>query len=622
MTNYDRTRENIGASKLDEKTKKELFNKFVDAGGQVVQEKKKSGLSDFDRDKQAGYRRKIEDHQKTLQDKRPTPAAARQAQAGRKAASRQSSVAAQPPAGEGSFLDRIVIRFKLFFGGIAEFYNPYFKRSFIEKFNAEYKSALLEAQMIFFDVFRQNPVQGREIMSRMDKIKPLYYELIEMLSGVYDRVKFLPITEAHENFPNVPQKIIDHEDFMLELFKRLYVLRAYPAVILDSFERAIEMQMSLEKRKASVYAAKRKKIRNDVYIVFNKLLPRLYWIFCRSRRAVIPMADPSIEKILGITAEDRPGRRTADQPPAEIEIPVPESAQPQEEEAAAEEELHAGLPDEVKRGLEMMYRLDMQKLREEIDQKNPLKSASESDKMLMAYLLLREFDHEYSFILTTNKIKYNVLYDTPVKVDYRGVLSDMYNQLRDCFESLSQYGGIVDGYEKARLDKPVSNEQYLSYSKKLTLMEKTRTQSGHKTRLTIKSFMEKISETLRPLIADMEGPQKIVGNPQDILEFDSGIEGKKKLNGKKIYESIYTAYAYASAFAWRLSTEGDLAGHLEFREGEIKQPAGPAGEEPAPEATPAPAPVNNQPAKQGAAKQKPAENGEQKSVIGELEDLF
>ena len=207
-------------------------------------------------------------------------------------------------------------------------------------------------------------------------------------------------------------------------------------------------------------------------------------------------------------------------------------------------------------------------------------------------------------------------------MDYRGVLSDMYNQLRDCFESLSQYGGIVDGYEKARLDKPVSNEQYLSYSKKLTLMEKTRTQSGHKTRLTIKSFMEKISETLRPLIADMEGPQKIVGNPQDILEFDSGIEGKKKLSGKKIYESIYTAYAYASAFAWRLSTEGDLAGHLEFREGEVRQPSGPAAEEPAPEATPVPAPVNGQPAKQGAAKQKPAENGEQKSVIGELEDLF
>jgi hypothetical protein len=71
---------------------------------------------------------------------------------------------------------------------------------------------------------------------------------------------------------------------LTDLFKQLYVLRAYPDTILNAFENAIQIQMKIEKHKASVYAAKRKKIRNDVFIIFHKLLPRLYWIFCAKNR--------------------------------------------------------------------------------------------------------------------------------------------------------------------------------------------------------------------------------------------------------------------------------------------------------------------------------------------------
>ncbi len=220
-------------------------------------------------------------------------------------------------------------------------------------------------------------------------------------------------------------------------------------------------------------------------------------------------------------------------------------------EKADEERKKETLPDEVRIGLEMMFGLDLKKLRTEYDKANVFKFVKDNDKILIANLLLREFDREYSFILTTNKIKYNIIYGASGKTDYRMLLSDMYNGLRDCIEALRQYADILEAYEKARLDKPINNAQYIEYSKKLTLLEKNRKNIGHQGRMTVASFMERVAVQLKILLDDMNGAQSIVTNPQELLAFDSDIEGSKKLSGKKVYESIHLTYCYASALAYR-----------------------------------------------------------------------
>jgi hypothetical protein len=192
MSKVDRTRENIGVSNLDDKTKKELFNKFVDAGGKVVQEKKKSGFTNFDREKQLNYKKKIDEHKKNLQERKPELSGERARRAPKTPAKPQPQKAPPPaPVSRGGFMDRAMIRFKLYFMGVAEFFNPYFKKGFIEKFNTEYKAALLEIQMIYLDLFRQNPSQGKEIIDQLDGFKPIYFETAEMLSMIYDRIRSL-----------------------------------------------------------------------------------------------------------------------------------------------------------------------------------------------------------------------------------------------------------------------------------------------------------------------------------------------------------------------------------------------------------------------------------------------
>ncbi len=608
MSKIDKTKENIGVSKLDEKTKKDLFNRFVESGGQVVADKKRGGFKDFDREKQKQYRQKIEAHKDKLQRERPGTQAKKAAP---KAAAPQKVKiqAAQPPkAGFFSgFINRTIIRFKLLFMGVTDFWGGYYKTGFIEKFNTEYKTALLETQMIYLDLFKQNPGTGKKIIDGLDSLKPIYYEIIEMISAIYDRSTFMLITQAYEEFPDISQRTEDYRDFFTALLKKLYVLRAYATLLIDGFERAVNFQMEAEKNKASSYSSKRKKIRNDVYIIFNKLFPRLYWLFCGYQGNIIPRNDPYMETALGITLDDKPGKRVKGAPVTEVEVPLPGDAAIKADAEAKKETL----PDGIKKGLEMMYGLDMKKLRTEYDKGNAFRLVKDSDRVLQGNLLLREFDHEYSLILTTNRIKYTVFYGPGGKVDYRTSLSDLYNELRDCMEALRQYSDILEAYEKTRLDKPVSNVQYIEYSKKLTALEKNKRNIGSQARMTVASFMDKVAAQLKVLIDDMNGAQTIVANPQDILAFDSDIEGPKKLSGKKVYEGIYLTHCYAAALAYRLSAGGDLSGEPE------------GGAEPLPGEVAAPIDNNASPDRaQVKAKQELTEKEEPKSIIEELNDLI
>jgi len=103
----------------------------------------------------------------------------------------------------------------------------------------------------------------------------------------------------------------------------------------------------------------------------------------------------------------------------------------------------------------------------------------------------------------------------------------------------------------------------------------------------------------------MEGGQKIIENPQEVLSFDPSIEGNKKLNGAKVYSAITTAYYYISAFIYRLSPEGDLFGGIEFNEEEM---------ETLKSGKTLLAPGDNQGEKEGDEKNT--------GIINELEDLF
>jgi len=551
MKEIDKTKQNLRVNDIDDTQRRDLFNKFKDAGGQVLSERDARRNLVIDRDKQKQHQQRLDEH---YSNKR-VPSNQRIVS--------QKKISPTVSARQSTAMDRFRIRMRLRMLGITGFNTVFFKRSFFQKFNDIYKPALIEIQMIFLSLYKKDPKIGSRIIRSLDKISPIYYELCEGAGDLYQPYIIDQILDAYHNYPDVPQPLSELRDLINEQFRMLFILKPYENSILNSFEKAIDMSISYSEGKKDKNIRK-KDLKNALFVIFDKLYPRLHTIFCHYNGILFTETDKSIEDILSIKQSEKPGNRVR-----RDESQAAQSDNFQDPERDVEEKPEKTVEnDSVKEGLKLMYKLDIGFLRALYDKKGEYELLNNTDKVLLAYLLFLEFEKEYSFILTTNKVKYNIDFSTNVKIDYRIKLQDIFNQLKKCQDTFRSYYDTFIEYNKIFNQKPTSNDQYIAYSKRLDEISKKKKQSGSMARMVIKSFMDNLATELAVLIDDMNGRMKYISNPQDILEFSYEIEGDKKLKNKKIYEAMETIYNYASALSHRISSEGDLSGKLEFEESE------------------------------------------------------
>lgn len=569
MKKIDKTKENIKVDELDERTRKQMFEKFVQAGGKVIEEREKS---------LAKQTKSIKPSSKIVRQSQPRTIPKE---------SKQQKIQTDEmfETWLQKKLSKLFIRLRLFFLGVSGFSAEYCKPRFMENLIHAYKTALLQFQVQYYHIF--NPQYSKQIIAKLDQINPLYYELIVMISNIFDRTRFNEIEALQQ--ANDMVSIHKLKNHLLPMYKSLYILYPYIELIELAFNNALEIQSSIEKQKSNYYE-KRKYIRNSLYITFYKFLPRLHILFCHYYNVYIDITSPYIRTILQINDNDLPGKRKALKP----------DQKPEDEQTQQEQEETSEIPPHILKGLSLMNLSTNDIVA--LFPKDSYVQANPADKAVITYALFKKFDDEFSIILTTNKIKYNIQFTESGKIDYKNRLTDCYNELRKVTESFEEYIHVLETYERIRAEKPINNAQYIEYTKRLTQLEKKKKVESKNMRMTTKAIMDKIAAELDILIHDMDEENKIIENPQDFLEFDVNVESVHVLQNKKVYEAIHLAYFYACALSYRLS-EGDLSGDIEFKEGETplnvgqqKTDAGPVPQE----------------------EKKP--NGT--SIIKELEDLF
>ena len=555
----DKTKENIGVSELDEHTRKRLFDKFVNAGGEVVSDRQKRKALIIDRDSQRRFQSKLDGHKQNQEVSRNR----RQPRTYQPA---YSSGGKRESLGFTELIQNLKLRLKLRFMRISRYHGLYFNIKFLERFNNIYKPALMELQVIYLNLFKKDLKTGNRIITRLDNIRPLYYELIEAIGNIYDKMSTDQIVDHYRNFPDVPKKVFELKEPILDLFKKIYLLRTYENISIEAMSSAVDFYIKIKDKGDGIDSSTRKKIRHDLFIIYHKLYPRLHWLFCYYYGIYLPYDDEEVEDFLAIDESERFGKRMLasmyDTQPEGFPILEQEDAEgePGDENAAEKTGQSNELPDPVQRGLELMYKLDLRALREKYDKDELFARVSDTDKVLITYLLFSEFDHEYSFILTTNKIKFNPDFIRRGEYNYKTKMNDLYDEMRKSHEALKNYAHELAHYEKARKERPVGNTQYIEYTKRLESINKKRSISGKIARMTVKLYMEKIAEEMRILINDLTDGQKLISNPQDVLDFNTAIEGERKINGLKIYEAITLAYNFSSAFSYRLQEGGELSG--------------------------------------------------------------
>ena len=595
----DKIKEKTGISKLDESTRKDLFNKFVKAGGEVVDDKQKRRQMIIDRNKQRDFQQRMDDHNRRIKSESPATSQ------GRKVASADFSKSGKTEI-RSNFWVRLRIRLKLKFLKIGQFNGLYFEYRFLERFNNIHKPALMEIQVLFFDLFKTKFERGNAIIRRMDAMRPIYFELVEMAGSIYDIQDIDPIVDHYTSFPDVPQKLSELYEPLMDIYRRLLVLHPFENTLFKGFEIGINLATRYaeqDKDKSASYSSYRKKVKNDLYDLFHKLLPRLHWLFCHYQGAIYDMGDPAIEKILGIKPSEKPGNRR-------LRKPDEETLLQREQLTAEEEDIRDSLPSAVRKGLELMAMLNMTIMRREFDKKNLFQDVPDADKILTTFLLFNEYDREYSPILTTSKIKYNMDFGGGGRSDYRSRMQDLYDYMRTCGDAMRDYAENMSLYELVRAEKPESNNQYIVYTKRLEAIKKKKAEAGRTARSRVKDYMEKVEETVSSLVEDMNTLQRYVANPQEELVFEPNIEGEKKINGLKVYEAIERLYAFVSAFVYRLSPGGDLSGKLEFSEKELEEDSSktvkPSGDDKT----------------YFGEKSSQEESSGQKSILDELDDLL
>lgn len=595
----DKTKDNIGVSKLDEKTRKNLFEKFVESGGKVVDEKAERRRLTIDREKQKQYLKRVETRPENKRVKKESTRDPEQ----------KTIVTAKSNVKPGSgamdlFLGRLKLRLKLKFLGITGFNGYYFNNRFFRKFNNIYKPALMDIQIMFLEIFRKNPSAGRSITAKLDSMKPLYFELIEMIGNCFDKITADQILEQYVNFPQLPKKTLELKDQILSLYKTLFILNQFENSILSAFERAIDYYSKSGDKTADSRFAMTRRIRNDIFIIFHKLFPRLHLLFCMYQGAYYEVYDADIDGIMGVSEADKPGNRQLAKYFNEITSSSEEAGKENvSEQDAEEDEAETERFKAIRTGLEIMSSLDMALLRKDYDRQHLFENVSDGDKVFITYLLFNEFDREYSFILTTNKIKFRTDFVARTKVDFRATLNSLYDKMRKSTDSLREYAEELGNYEKSRSEKPSNSSQYIEFTKRLEVLENKKKTLGKNALSVVREYMMEVAQELRTLLDDMNTHQIFVENPQEELVFDPLIEGEKKINGKKIYEALFIIYCYALAFAYRLSQDGDLSGDLEFKKEELDQ-------------------IKGQPNEQSAAKQESPDKKKEKSVLEELDDMI
>ena len=550
MRKIDDTKKTIGVADLKESERKKIFSDLTKAGGKVINDpyehtKKPAGRGAIDREKQKEYKKRIDEHRRNMQSE---------------GAKKSTTIKKSPPSGYRNipslgFFSNLKLNFRLRIFKICQSGYSLFHHKFIKNLYGSYRTAFLKAKLQYSDIFKKNITESKEIIDQLDSQNPIFFKLMEIM-GEIDDIPEIDIVQIN---------ISELQQPLMEIFKALSLLHPYENTLLNAYLRAIDLKHAKDSQK---HSTQKKVIKNALYIIFNELYPRLHWLMCHYYKSYVRLGDiRTVESLLNISPVEKPTRTNV---PAAPKTTVPRKIE-KHTEAAEETEPHQKqavliLPQEVKKGLEIMGVYNYEQLRKEFDPKGNFESIKSNDKAFIAILIFNEFIKEFSFILNTNKIKF---ISSMGSTNHQANLKALYYEINKPMEALKIYSASSVIYEQAKREKPINSSQYINYANRLQEITSRCENDGKNVRILIKDYMGKLADEMKILSDDMDGKQVIIQNPQEPLRMDTAIEGNRKLNGKKVFEAINLCYYFASAFVYRLSVRGDLSGDLEFSEEEL-----------------------------------------------------
>ena len=545
VDNIDNLRKKTGIDKLDPAQRKKLFRDFVDHGGETVERKRKEAL----RSGKPPIDRKTVSRGDGRERPKPSTGKEEDKTAPGTAAPTPSQIAALEKKQKKKnslkmYVHGVVLRVFTLKGNR-------FRDKFLDEFRDAVKNHLMNIHLLVNSFLKGSSSIKKEIMS-LSTGENLY-----RMSILYEEQEFHAISKSFSNttIPDGP-----YVDIYKQFFKKLYILGQYTDLCKFFIQKSVDLQLESDKVEKQLAGQIKPKLKAAVNSVFIDYLPRLHIILCKMACVYLPLYSQQLDDYLGFTDKDRIGYITRVEKKKRIDElkRMREYLKRKQMKGHEEEKEEVKAPRHVERGFrfidDAINRFEQNSLTR--DEKNVYNHMLNVDKLYRTAILLESFDREYSFILTTGKIAFNIDYQEQRKIDVKEEMNRSYLLLSEARHEVEDYLETMD-----EIHKTEENLRLTPYQKTgiVSALQKKRSVLSKSARNKVAEAMDATHDILSTVINDYNGQRRLLQNPDDQLDFTKDLDYGKKLHGRKIIEAIVEAFLFSSAFHFLL-TYGELSG--------------------------------------------------------------
>lgn len=570
MGDIDKTRDRLKLDDIEEDDRRDLFNKFVDAGGEVVYDSRKkinSTTTNINANTNSHIKKNNSintnsqsrfEHSdiKLKKESHPT-----NKQTNYEAIEKIKTNEVFKPANKSKPL---FFNFKLwlsaFSSGVITFFGGKVNPKFLNFIDKNVISSLLEMDTLMFNALNPMGINDADSKNKREKIISRFateledVELLERIKDQYDEKVYKNLLRPYKELDS-PVIAVNYVNELKGMFRPLYVLHLYSSKIKLVGEKAMSSYAIVDNMSKGIVNSRISAFKRAVELIYSKYYPKLLILLQYASKEKLETLE-EFNKFLEITDVDILGYYTklklANQKLHESKI-----------EAAKE---NIGKKDEEEKlnkiesiGVKLIEKcVSFKKEDNNIEyETDPFYTIEENDKIYRIKVLIDFLDREYSILFVSNKVKYNLVYDNLVRTDYKSDFNNIFLSLSDINSRFNEYSEICKNILKVEEDEAMRFEQRVSM---LSERNGQRAYISKNLKSTVMSIINSFKKKLDKLLLDKEEREKIIANPNDILTLFADIGNhKKRVQGYNVLKALTEAYYFISGFNY-LITEGELSG--------------------------------------------------------------
>ena len=570
MGDIDKTRDRLKLDDIEEDDRRDLFNKFVDAGGEVVYDSRKkinSTTTNINSNTNSHIKKNNSintnsqsrfEHSDIKPKKESHPT---NKQTNYEAIEKIKTNEVFKPANKSKPL---FFNFKLwlsaFGSGVITFFGGKVNPKFLNFIDKNVISSLLEMDTLMFNALNPMGINDTDSKNKREKIISRFateledVELLERIKDQYDEKVYKNLLRPYKELDS-PVVAVNYVNELKGMFRPLYVLHLYSSKIKLVGEKAMSSYAIVDNMSRGIVNSRISAFKRAVELIYSKYYPKLLILLQYASKEKLETLE-EFNRFLEITDVDILGYYTklklANQKLHESKI-----------EAAKE---NIGKKDEEEKlnkiesiGVKLIEKcVSFKKEDNNIEyETDPFYTIEENDKIYRIKVLIDFLDREYSILFVSNKVKYNLVYDNLVRTDYKSDFNNIFLSLSDINSRFNEYSEICKNILKVEEDEAMRFEQRVSM---LSERNGQRAYISKNLKSTVMSIINSFKKKLDKLLLDKEEREKIIANPNDILTLFADIGNhKKRVQGYNVLKALTEAYYFISGFNY-LITEGELSG--------------------------------------------------------------